>query len=102
MPPAGVTPLSMLKADVFVYADMLEPHRLMQPDARFIRQGDTGIGAVKALHFQNRDQPFVQRPSHTAPARVFCDIGGDIDRPAIGGSVAMYAGIGIAEDPAFP
>ena len=66
LPPADVAPRARLPADPSVDADELEAERLVQADARVVRQRDAGAGDLEALRAQPREQRLVQLAADAA------------------------------------
>src|SRR5581483_4419001 len=83
--PGDVAPGSGLPADPAVDADLLETERLVQPDARGVRERDPGARDPDPLGCQAREQLFVQRPPDATAARAVCDVDADVGRPAVAG-----------------
>lgn len=95
LPPCGVVPLAELETDVAINTDQFEPERLVQCNARLIRKSDTGKCIVKALFGQAAQQFGVERLADALSARVFRNVDGGVDRPAICRPATMLAAVSI-------
>ena len=95
-------PLAVLKSRVLIDAQLPESERFMQCDAGGIGQRNSREGGMKSLPAQSNQQFAIESPSNTGTARSFIHIGGDIHRPAIGGTFAMLSGIGITGHHSIP
>src|SRR5215211_5899346 len=81
LPPADVVPAIELVANAAIDADRLETHRLMERDARRIRQRDSGKRVEVALPGKDGKQRRVQAAADVATTMGLGDVDGRIDRP---------------------
>ena len=72
-------------------------HRLVKADAAGVGQSDAGERLVKALEPQEREERRVKARPTPSPTTTFSDVGRDVHRPAVSGTFAVRAGIGISQ-----
>src|SRR6185503_14782141 len=79
LPPADVVPPIELVADAAIDANGLEPHRLVQRDARRIRQRDAGERIEVALRGKDGEQRRVEAAADVSTTMVLGDVHRGVD-----------------------
>jgi hypothetical protein len=98
VPPANVAPGAEFPAHRRIDPDGPEAECLVQADAPRVRQRDAGVGGVKALQSQQREQRLVEGAPDAATMLPGADVHRDVDRPPIGGSLVMTRGVRVADE----
>src|SRR3954469_312328 len=80
LPPADVPPRACLPADAPVHADRLEAHRLVQPDARLVREGDACDEQSEAGGAQALEELRVKRSADAGALCARIDVGAHLRR----------------------
>src|SRR6185295_11289967 len=93
-------PGTVLEADVAIDADLLEPQTAVQAVARRVRLRDAGAEHSHALRAQDREQLPVEARAEPAAAAILIQIDGDVGRPPVGGALAVWRAVRVADDSA--
>lgn len=90
-----------LESDAPVDADGLEAERLVQPDARRVRQRDAGVDVHEVLSSQEVEQGEVERAADTAPMELAIDIDRHVHAPLVGLAGPMGRRVGVRNNRAI-
>jgi hypothetical protein len=82
-------PGAELEPHLPIHPERRESKALVECDAPGVRKGDARDGAVKALEVEDPEERGVEAGADAASALVCCDVGRDLDGPAIGGPRSM-------------
>jgi len=94
--PRDIVPLSKLAADGVECTDGPEADSAVQRDTGFVWHRGACVGVAEALCSQFFEEPQIECASHALPAVLRMHVGRHLDRPTVGGALAVRGPIRIA------
>lgn len=97
-PVAHVPPVASLETHFRQRADVLHPHRLMEPDAWLVGKGDASDQGTQPSRAARLEQAFIERFASSSSLMLRPDINPNFCRPLIGTTLLPRVGTSKSDD----